>query len=87
MPRKKSKKKLDVEYCEDGHVNINLSLAEMRPRRGRGYRSILYHEGNIKGCGMIAFLKLWRPVNGKQRAKILKQFHKNMVAAKSPKII
>jgi hypothetical protein len=86
MPRRKSKN-LEVEYCEDGHVSIKLNLAEMRPKRGRGYRSILYHEGNIKGGGMIAFLKLWRPVTRSQRAKILKQFHKNMVAAKSPKII
>ena len=86
MPRRKSKE-IEVEYCEGGHVSVKLNLVEMRPKRGRGYRSILYHEGNIKGGGMIAFIKLWRPVDRRQREKILKQFHKNMVAAKSPKII
>ena len=86
MPRKKSKS-LEVEYCDDGFVNIRLDLRGMRPKSGRGYRSVLYYEGNIKAAGMVAFLKLWRPVTKTQKKAVLKKFYKNMVAAKSPKII
>jgi len=86
MPRKKPTN-LRVAYGADGKIDVELELSRLIPRRGKGFRSVVYFDGKVKAAGMVAHVKLWRPVTKTQRSSILKQFHKNMVAAKSPKII
>ena len=86
MPRKRKKDVL-VNYKEDGTVDAEIFLRDLAPRRGRGYRSVLYFEGTVKASGMEGYVKLWRPVTKTKRKEIMRQFHKNMVASKSPKII
>ena len=86
MPRKRKKDVL-VNYKEDGTVDAEIFLSDLVPRRGRGYRSVLYFEGKIKAAGMEGYVKLWRRVSKAKRKEIMRQFHKNMVASKSPKII
>ena len=87
MPRSRKKKDVLVDYKDDGTIDVALSLRCLSPRRGRGYRSVLYFEGKVKGAGIVGYVKLWRPVSKLKRREILRQFHKNMIAEKSPKII
>ena len=87
MPKSRKKKDLLVNYKNDETVDIEISLRKLTPKRGRGYRSVLYFEGKIKGAGMQGYIKIWRPVTKTKRKEILRQFHKNMIASKSPKII
>jgi len=87
MPKKPKKWNVLVNYKEDGTIDADIKLHDLKPKTGRGYRSVLYFEGNVKVAGMVGYVKLWRPVNSKKRKQIMDQFHKNMVARKSPKII
>ena len=87
MRKSRKKKDLLVNYKNDETVDIEISLRNLTPKKGRGYRSVLYFEGKIKGAGMQGYVKLWRPVTKVKRNEILRQFYKNMIADKSPKII
>jgi|TARA_Y100000361_G_scaffold146124_1_gene156206 hypothetical protein len=87
MPRRLSKKSILVNYKEDETVDAVIQLNGLKPKTGRGYRSVLYFEGRVKEAGMVGYVKLWRPVSKKKRKQIMDQFYKNMVAQKSPKII
>lgn len=87
MPKRRKKKDVLVSYKEDGTVDAEILLNGLTPSRGKGYRSVLYFEGAVKAAGMKGYVKLWRPVTKTKRKEILFQFHKNMVASKSPKII
>tara|TARA_Y100001963_G_scaffold105181_1_gene145152 strand:- start:2044 stop:2307 length:264 start_codon:yes stop_codon:yes gene_type:complete len=87
MPRNRKKKDVLVNYKDNGTIDVELSLSNMSPKRGRGYRSVLYFDGKIKGAGIEGYVKLWRPVTKTRRKEILRQFHKNMIADNSPKII
>tara|TARA_Y100000296_G_C5111388_1_gene225339 strand:- start:681 stop:944 length:264 start_codon:yes stop_codon:yes gene_type:complete len=87
MPKNRKKKDVQVNYKDDGTIDVELSLRRLTPNRGKGYRSVLYFDGKIKGAGVEGYVKLWRPVTKTRRKEILRQFHKNMIADKSPKII
>ena len=87
MPKRRKKKDVLVNYKDDGTVDAEIHLSNLSPRRGRGYRSVLYFEGRIKAAGMEGYVKLWRPVTKTKRKEIMRQFYKNMGASKSPKII
>jgi len=87
MPKNRKKKDVHVNYKDDGTIDVELSLRRLTPKRGKGYRSVLYFDGKIKGAGVEGYVKLWRPVTKTRRKEILRQFHKNMIADKSPKII
>jgi len=86
MPNRR-KKEIHVHYKSDETVDAEIHLGNLRPKKGRGYRSILYFEGSVKAAGMVGYVKLWRPVSKGKRNEIMRQFHKNMVANNSPKII
>jgi hypothetical protein len=86
MPNRR-KKEILVNYKNDGTVDAEIHLNDLNPKRGRGYRSVVYFEGTVKAAGMAGYIKLWRPVSKKKRNEIMQQFYKNKVACNSPKII
>ena len=86
MPNRR-KKDVYVLYKNDETVDAEIHLENLTPKKGRGYRSVVYFEGSVKSDGMVGYVKLWRPVSKKKRNEIIRQFHKSMVINNSPKII
>jgi hypothetical protein len=81
------KKKPEVTYNKDGTVNLTLRFYNLKPRRGKGFRSVNYHDAVLKSGNINVYVKVWSRMPRARIRKVMVEYAKNRMIQNSPIII
>jgi hypothetical protein len=81
------KRKPEVTYNTDGTVNLTLRFYNLRPKKGRNFRSVEYHDAVLKNSDLNAYVKIWRRMPRARIRKVMVEYAKNRMIQNSPVII
>jgi len=77
----------EVFYRKDGTADVAFRLNRLRPRRGKSFRSIVYHDAVVGGKDMKVYVKIWRKVPRSKVNKVMLQYAKDRMVNNSPVIL
>jgi len=81
------KAKPDVSYREDETLDITLRFYRLRPKKGRNFRSVEYHDAVLKNGDLNIYVKVWRRMPRARIRKVMVEYAKNRMIQNSPVII
>ena len=81
------KPKVTITDNPDCTVSLGLEVSGCSPIKGRGLRSLVYHDKTEKVGDTYVYLKVWKKVSRAVRNRIVLQYSKERLIKNSPKIV
>ena len=71
----------------DCTISLDLEVSGCSPVKGRGLRSLVYHDKAERVGDTYVYLKVWKKVGRAVRNRVMLQYSKERLMKDSPKIV
>ena len=71
----------------DCTISLDLEVSGCSPVKGRGLRSLVYHDMTERVGDTYVYLKVWKKVRRAVRNRVMLQYSKERLMKDSPKIV